>query len=98
MFFFRLDWAIGQDEKKPTKSARSKSEPRNLLTDLHDENMLCEQKRDMVKKILMLQRQKFKDNQARKASQNNEFENSTYAFTTMNQTAKNEDEQPLFEE
>jgi len=66
------------------------------LNDLHDENMLSEQKRDMIKKILMLQRQKFKDNQARKSRQNNEFETSTYAFN--NQTSKNDDEQPLFEE
>jgi hypothetical protein len=95
LFLYRLDWAIGQDDKKPMKPARSKSEPRNLLTDLHDENMLSEQKRDMVKKILLLQRQKFKDNQARKACQNNEFENSTYA---LNPTSKNDDGQPLFEE
>lgn len=60
--------------------------------------MLCEQKRDIIKKILMLQRQKFKDNQARKSCQNNEFENSTYAFGMMNQTSKNEDVQPLFDE
>jgi len=60
--------------------------------------MLSEQKRDMVKKILMLQRQKFKDNQARKTCKNNEFENSMYGFTTMNQTSKHEDEQPLFDE
>ena len=42
--------------------------------------MLSEQKRDIIKKILMLQRQKFKDNQARKACQNNEFENSIICF------------------
>jgi len=60
--------------------------------------MLSEQKRDMVKKILMLQRQKFKDNQARKTTQKNEFENSIYTFTNMNQSLKHDDGQPLFEE
>lgn len=52
----------------------------------------------MVKKILMLQRQRLKDNQARKASQSNEFENSTYAFLNKNSSVKNEGEQALFEE
>jgi hypothetical protein len=60
--------------------------------------MLSEQKRDMIKKILLLQRQKFKDNQARKTRPNNELENSIYTFTNMNPTSKNDDEQPLFEE
>lgn len=60
--------------------------------------MLSEQKRGMIKKILMLQRQKFKDNQARKSRQNNELENSIYACTYNNQTSKNEEEQTLFDE
>lgn len=94
----RVDWAIGQDEKKTSKPARSKSEPRTLYSDLHDENLLCEQKRGMVKKILMLQRQKFRDNQARKTSQINEFESSTYAFLNKNSSMKNEGEHTLFEE
>ncbi|CAF1289999.1 unnamed protein product [Adineta steineri] len=95
---FMTDWAVGQDEKKQAKGTRSKSEPRNILSDLHDENMLSEQKRDMIKKILMLQRQKFKDNQARKTLKPNEFENSIYSFGHMNQSSKIDDEQPLFEE
>jgi hypothetical protein len=33
--------------------------------------MLSEQKRDLIKKILLLQRQKFKDNQARKSYKSN---------------------------
>jgi len=56
--------------------------------------MLSQQKRQMVKKILQFQRQKFKDNQARKTGQANEFENSIYGFGST----KNEDEQALFEE
>ncbi len=96
--FFLLDWPIGQEENKQPKGTRSKSEPRNRLTDLHDENMLSQQKRDIVKKILMLQRQKFKDNQARKTHKTNEFQNSTCSFTNMNQSSKHDDEQPLFEE
>jgi hypothetical protein len=92
LFLILLDWAIGQGEKKHPVAARSKSEPRNVITDLHDENILSEQKRDLVKKILMLQRQKFKDNQARKTHKSNEFENSTYSFSHMNQTLKNDDE------
>jgi hypothetical protein len=60
--------------------------------------MLSEQKRDMIKKILILQKQKFEDNQARKVHKINEFENSTYSFGNMNQTSKNDDEQILFEE
>jgi hypothetical protein len=60
--------------------------------------MLSEQKRDMIKKILILQKQKFKDNQARKVHKTNEFENSIYSFTNINQTSKTEDDQPLFEE
>ena len=93
-----VDWAVGQKESKHPTAARSKSEPRYNLTDLADENILSEQKRDLVKKILMLQRQKFKDNQARKATQNNEFENSTYAFGNKNSSLKNDEEQALFEE
>jgi hypothetical protein len=60
--------------------------------------MLSEQKRDMIKKILLLQRQKFRDNQARKARQSHDFENSTYTFPHINQPSKNDDEQPLFDE
>jgi hypothetical protein len=55
--------------------------------------MLSEQKRDMIKKILMLQRQKFKDNQARKARQSNEFEHSIYNFTQMNQSSKDNNDE-----
>lgn len=47
--------------------------------------MLSEQKRDLVKKILMLQRQKFKDNQARKSRTSNEFEHSMYNFSQIKQ-------------
>ena len=57
--------------------------------------MLCEQKRDIIKKILRLQRQKFKDNQARKARKSNEIEHSTYSFANMNQSLKNVDEEVL---
>lgn len=46
----------------------------------------------------MLQRQKFKDNQARKARKPNEFENSIYGFGHANQPSKAEDEKPLFQE
>lgn len=60
--------------------------------------MLSDQKRDIVKKILMLQRQKFKDNQARKARKSNEFEHSTYSFAQMDQTAKNDDDDLLPDE
>lgn len=76
-----LDWQIGQSEKQihPT-SIRSKSEPRNILADLYDQNVLSEQKRHLIKKILKLQRQKFKDNQARKSCRDNEFEQVTYQF------------------
>ncbi|CAF3454581.1 unnamed protein product [Rotaria sp. Silwood1] len=95
---FMTDWAIGQEEKQHIKTARSKSEPRNLLSDLHDENVLSEQKRSMVRKILMLQRQKFKDNQARKARKTNEFENSIYSFSNGNQTSKHDDDKPLFDD
>ena len=76
-----VDWAVGQKEGKHPTAVRSKSEPRHILTDLHDANMLSEQKRDLVKKILMLQRQKFKDNQARKSRVSNEFEHSVYNFS-----------------
>ncbi len=55
--------------------------------------MLSEQKRDIIKKILLLQRQKFKDNQARKSHQSNEFEHSTYSFSHLNQSSKNDGEQ-----
>ena len=89
------DWAVGQNEKKQTGTVRSKSEPRNILNELNDENMLSGQKRDMVKKILRLQRQKFKDNQARKSRKSNEFENSIYGFSSI---SKNEDEQALLTE
>jgi len=54
--------------------------------------MLSEQKRDLIKKILLLQRQKFKDNQARKARKSNEFEHSTYNFTNLNQSSENNNE------
>ncbi len=91
--FYFLDWAVGQDERKHPTAIRSKSEPRNILIDLHDQNMLSEQKRDIVKKILMLQRQKFKDNQARKARQSNEFEHSIYNFTQMNQSSKDNNDE-----
>jgi hypothetical protein len=60
--------------------------------------MLSEQKRGIIKKILMLQRQKFKDNQARKARKSNEFEHSIYSFPNMNQSLKNDDEQALLNE
>ena len=95
MLYDRLDWAVGQAEKKHSGTVRSKSEPRNILNDLHDENLLSGQKRDMVKKILRLQRQKFKDNQARKSRKSNEFENSIYGFPSM---SKNDEEQVLFAE
>ncbi|CAM4747857.1 unnamed protein product [Rotaria magnacalcarata] len=95
---FMTDWSVGQDEKQPRKATRSKSEPRNLLNAIHDEDVLCEQKRLMIRKILMLQRQKFKDSQARKARKSNEFENSIYSFANANQSSKLEDEKPLFEE
>ena len=52
----------------------------------------------MVKKILRLQRQKFKDNQARKSRKSNEFENSIYSFAQLNQMVKNEDEEVVFDE
>jgi hypothetical protein len=61
--------------------------------ELQDQNMLSEQKRGIVKKILMLQRQKFKDNQACKARKNNEFEHSIYNFTHINQSSKHDNEQ-----
>lgn len=93
MFFDLLDWAVGQEEKKPPNFVRSKSEPRHILTDLNDQNMLSEQKRDIIKKILMLQRQKFKDNQARKSRKSNEFEHSIYDFNPMNQSLINDQEQ-----
>ncbi|UJR37230.1 hypothetical protein I4U23_029939 [Adineta vaga] len=95
---FMTDWEVGPEDKKQSRPARSKSEPRNLLADLYDENMLSEQKRGMVKKILMLQRQKFRDNQARKTRKTNDLENSTYSFGCTNQSSKNDDAQPLFEE
>jgi hypothetical protein len=91
-----LDWPIGQNETKHlAASRRSKSEPRNILDELHDENMLTEQKRQMVKKILRFQRQKFKDNQGRKSRKSNTFENSVYSF---GQTTKNDDGQALLNE
>ncbi|CAF0924460.1 unnamed protein product [Rotaria sordida] len=95
---FMTDWAIGQEEKQQIKPARSKSEPRNVLGELHDENILSEQKRLMIRKILMVQKQKFKDNQARKARQSNEFENSIYSFSHGNQTSKRDDEKTLFDD
>lgn len=88
----RLDWVVGQDECKRPVSVRSKSEPRNILVDLQDQTMLAEQKRDIVKKILRLQRQKFKDNQARKSRKSNEFEQSTHSFAQLNQFPKNNDD------
>ncbi|CAF4001820.1 unnamed protein product, partial [Rotaria sp. Silwood2] len=93
---FMTDWAVGQEEKKHPTSVRSKSEPRIILASLRDENMLSEQKRGIIKKILMLQKQKFKDNQARKAHKSNEFEHSTYNFGNINQSSQNDDEQALF--
>ena len=42
----------------------------------------------MIRKILRLQRQKFRDNQARKARNDNEFENSIYSLANANQTSK----------
>jgi hypothetical protein len=60
--------------------------------------MLSEQKRDLVKKILLLQRQKFKDNQARKAHKSNEFDHSIYSFPNMNQSSKTDDKQSLLNE
>lgn len=63
-----------------------------MLTDLSDQNRLSEQKRDIIKKILKLQRQKLKDNQARKARQSNEFEHSIYNFNQMNQSLINDNE------
>ena len=83
---------MGQDGKKYPLAARSKSEPRHGFGDLYDENMLGEQKRDMMKKILRLQRQKLKDNQARKARTSNEFENSLYSFGNANAGLKNNDD------
>ena len=94
-----VDWAVGQKESKHPTAARSKSEPRYNLTDLADENILSEQKRDLVKKILMLQRQKFKDNQARKSRVSNEFEHSAYNFSQFNPSSKHDDEHdPLIHE
>lgn len=95
LVFFSLDWAVGQKEGKHPTAIRSKSEPRHILGDLHDENLLSEQKREIVKKILMLQRQKFKDNQARKSRVSNEFENSAYNFSQLNPTSKNPDDQDV---
>ncbi|UJR08979.1 hypothetical protein I4U23_013229 [Adineta vaga] len=89
---FMTDWAVGQDERKHPTAVRSKSEPRNVLLALQNQTMLSEQKRDIVKKILMLQRQKFKDNQARKARKSNEFEHSTYSFPALDQSLKNGDD------
>ncbi len=60
--------------------------------------MLSEQKRDLVKKILLLQRQKFKDNQARKAHKSNEFDHSIYGCSNMNQSSKIDDKQSLLNE
>ena len=54
--------------------------------------MLSEQKREIVKKILLLQRQKFKDNHARKSRVSNEFEHSTYNFSQINPSSKHDDE------
>ncbi|CAF4469340.1 unnamed protein product, partial [Adineta steineri] len=59
--------------------------------------MLSEQKRDLVKKILLLQRQKFKDNQARKTRKTNEFEQSTYSFPNINQSSKDDDDNALLD-
>ena len=59
--------------------------------------MLSEQKRDIVKKILMLQRQKFKDNQARKSRKSNEFEQSTYSFSYLDQCLKDDDDDDLLD-
>ncbi len=87
-----LDWAVGQGDRKHPTPVRSRSEPRNVLNDLYDQNMLSERKRDLIKKILLLQRQKFKDNQARKS---NDFENSTYSFSNINQSSKTEEEEAL---
>ena len=83
---FFTDWQVGQSEKyyRPT-SIRSKSEPRNILADLYDQNILSEQKRELIKKNLKLQRQKFKDNQARKSRRDNEFEQPTYQFPLIDQ-------------
>ncbi|CAF3863342.1 unnamed protein product [Rotaria magnacalcarata] len=89
---FTTDWAVGQNGKKHPTSVRSKSEPRNLLVDMKDQYMLLEQKRNLVKKILMIQRQKFKDNVARKS---NKYENATYSFTHGNHSSPNEDDQAL---
>lgn len=92
------DWAVGQAEKKAPATSRSKSEPRNLLSELHDENMLSSHKREMVKKILRLQRQKFKDNQARKSRKSNEFENSIYSFAQLAEFTKDEEGEGLLDE
>jgi hypothetical protein len=46
----------------------------------------------------LLQRQKFKDNHARKTHKSNEFEHSTYSFANMNQSSKSDDEQALPDE
>ncbi|CAF4848127.1 unnamed protein product, partial [Rotaria socialis] len=89
---FTTDWAVGQNGKKHPTSLRSKSEPRNLLVDMKDQYMLSDQKRNLVKKILMIQRQKFKDNVARKSSN---CENATYSFTHGNHSSPNEDDQAL---
>ncbi|CAF4051928.1 unnamed protein product [Adineta steineri] len=94
---FMTDWSVGQQERKHPSTTRSKSEPRNALFDLHDQNMLSEQKRDLVKKILLLQRQKFKDNQARKTRKTNEFEQSTYSFPNINQSSKDDDDNALLD-
>jgi hypothetical protein len=85
-----LDWSVGNEKRKSTSTVRSKSERRHTLSDLQDPTMLADQKRDLIKKILQLQRQKFKDNQARKSQ--DDFEQSTYSFSKLNSTA---DELPL---
>lgn len=66
-------------EKKTRASLRSRSEPRHILHNLQDPNLLAEQKRDLLKKILELQRQKFKENHKKKHKKKDEMESSIYA-------------------
>lgn len=79
---FRLEWPM---ERKSRSSLRSRSEPRHLLNDLQDPNLLAEQKRDLLKKILQLQREKFKENHTKKRSKN-EMDSSIYASLSRDES------------
>jgi molecular chaperone GrpE (heat shock protein) len=84
-----VDLSIGRKKHRSMSSGiRSKSEPRYSLAHLQDQNLLAEQKRDLLKKILQLQRQKFKDNQARKYA--DDFLQSTNNFVESNGSNDNE--------